>query len=193
MSKVIAASLVFVLAVSAGAFGDLLTLVQQQATQMNVSNGVNLLHGSQTASSAQNLVTNNEQHIGGICDSRACQSLMAAVTQSGAAWGECALIGLAQGLTVVGTQQQATADGFGPTAETQGLGMQASQSLARTDGEGGANGVHTIVLSAHQNAPAASESANIIGLQTSNVHGSPGSTSLVESDMHVTTTQTQSN
>jgi hypothetical protein len=193
MSKVIAASMVFVLIVGSGAFGTVLSLVQQQATQMDVCNSINLLHGSQTAASLQNLCVNDNQHIDGICDSRACQSLLASVAQSGTAYGDCALIGLAQGLNIIGTQQQAVADGFGSSAEAQGLGMQATQSLARTDGQGGAAGVHAIVLNAQQTAPAVTEGSSIIGLQMANVCGAPGSTSLVEGTMNVVTTQTQAN
>jgi hypothetical protein len=193
MSKVIAVSMVLVLAVGATTFGSVQDLVQQQGTQMAVNNGINLLHGSQTAASLQNLCVNNDQHIEGICHSRACETLLASIAQSGTAFGDCALIGLAQGLTVAGTQQQVVADGFGPSAEAQGLGMQACQSLARTDGSGGASGVHAVVLNAQQTAPAVSEGSSIIGLQTANVCGAPGSTSLVEGTMSVVTTQTQSN
>jgi hypothetical protein len=143
----------------------------------------------------QNLCVNNNQHAEGICNSSACQSLLASIAQSGMAHGDCALIGLAQELDVAGQQQQAVSEGVGPASQAQGLGMQAGQSLARTDGEGGASGVHAIVLNAQQHAenPATTlcEGSSIIGLQTSNVCGAPGSTALVEGTMSVVTTQTQ--
>ena len=195
MSKVIAASMVFVLVVGSGAFGDVVGLVQNEMTQMGVNNSVELLHGSQNAMSLQTLVLQNNQNITGICESHACQSLLAAVTQSGAAQGQCALIGLAQDLAVLGDQQQAVSQGYGPAGEAQGLGMQASQSLARTDGSGAADAVHVIVLNAQQNAqnPATTqnESSNVLGLQQGTVDGQPGSTALVQSSMSVVTTQTQ--
>jgi hypothetical protein len=197
MSKVIAASMVLVLAVGAAAFGDpnAVGLIQKQMTQMSVGNSINLLHGSQLASSIQNLCVNNNQQGTGICDAHACQSLLALITESGTAAGDCALIGLAQGLTVAGNQQQAVSEGVGPAGEAQGLGMQATQALGRTDGAGGATGVHAIVLNALQNAGnpgiALGECSSVIGLQNANVGGAPASTSLVEGSMTVVTTQSQ--
>jgi hypothetical protein len=195
MLKVIAASMVFALVVSGGAFGDVLGLIQHQQTQMGASNAINLLHGEQCASSNQNLLANNCQEIKGICDACAHQSLLGTTIQTASAQGLCALIGVAQELQVVGDQQQAVSQGVGPAQEAQGIGMTAGQSLARTDGLGMANATHVIVLNGGQGAsnPATSmsENASVLGTQMSSVNGQPGSTALVQSQMSVVTTQTQ--
>jgi hypothetical protein len=196
MSKVIAASMVFVLAISTGVFATTTAeILQGQVTNIAVTNSIDLLHGSQMAGSLQNLVVDNSQCIDGICSTAAHEGLFATVGQTANAYGQCALIGVAQSLGILGTQQQEVTQGVGPKAQTQGLEMLATQALGRGDGEGNANAVHILVAAADQSAgnPAGDmhESSNIIGMQTSTVDGQAGSTSLVNSSMHVQTQQTQ--
>ncbi len=195
MSKVIAASMVLVLVVGTGAFATTLGQVQDQVTQIGLTNNLDLLHGSQTGSSLQNLVVNNSQCGGGICDTGAHESLFAALGQVGNARGDCALVGVGQTLVIAGQQAQQVGEGVAPKAQLQGITLTAGQTLAKADGEGHGDALHTIVLEAEQGAanPAGDlhESSTIMGMQTSNVCGAPGATALITTGMTVTTAQTQ--
>ena len=192
MLKVIAASMVFVLVVGAGAFGG---IIQDLQTGIEVQNAIDLLHGSQWAGSNQNLVVDNEQCATGICSATAQESLFAAIGQVGETTGECGLVGLAQDLQIAGTQGQEVGDGIQPKAQVQGVALLAAQTLAKSDGQGAADALHTIVLNAGQTAqnPAGtlSESSTVMGMQQSYLNGAPGATAIVDTGMSVTTTQTQ--
>jgi hypothetical protein len=192
MLKVIAASMVFVLVVGTGAFGG---IIQDLHTGIEVQNAIDLLHGSQWAGSSQNLVVDNEQCATGICSAIAQESLFGAIGQVGTTTGECGLVGLAQDLQIAGTQGQEVGDGIQPKAQVQGLALLATQTLAKSDGQGAADALHTIVLNAGQTAqnPAGtlSESSTVMGMQQSYLNGAPGATAIVDTGMSVTTTQTQ--
>lgn len=197
MLKVIAASTVFVLVIGSGAFANVIgDITQQQDTMIGLHNDIELLHGSQAASSLQNLVVNNNQNAQGVCEAQAQESLFAAIGQVGNTCGNCGLVGVVQALQLQGQQAQEVTEGVGPKAQMQGLGMQASQTLAKADGQGAADALHTIVANACQEAenPAGelSESSTLMGMQVSNVAGAPGATSIVDTSMSVITTQTQS-
>jgi len=196
MSKVIAASMVLVLAISTGLLADgVVGQVQQQMTNLGVTNDLELMHGEQCASSLQNLVVNNEQCSTGICAAHVGEVFFAAIGQSADATGQCALVGAVQALTLTGTQGQQVAQGVGPKGQLQGVGLLAAQTLAKSDGAGGTNALHTIVANADQTAenPAGveHETSTIMGMQTSSLNGAPGATGLVDAHMAVTTTQTQ--
>jgi hypothetical protein len=104
-------------------------------------------------------------------------------------------VGVAQDLAIVGQQAQHVGAGFAPKAQLQGICLPAGQTLAKAGGEGHADALHTIVLEAEQSAanPAGSlrESSTLMGIQTSNICGAPGATSLVDTGMQVATAQTQ--
>jgi hypothetical protein len=195
MSKVIAASMVFVLVIGTSVFATTTSTVQQQLTDIALENLVNLNHGDQCASSLQNLVVNNAQCGEGLCNSGGREAFYASLGQSGSAMGDCGVILAQQGLTIEGAQQQTIGDGIGAKAQLQSVGMTAEQFLGRSDGEGSANAVHTIVLQGDQEAEnsagALNESSTIIGMQTSSVNGAPGSTAVVDGTMTVMTSQTQ--
>jgi hypothetical protein len=195
MLKVIAASMVLVVVIGSGAFATTLGQIQNQATQIGLTNNIDLLHGSQVAGSLQNLVVNNAQCATGICDAAAQQSMFASIGEAANACGNCALVGVAQNLALVGQQAQEVGEGIGPKAQLQGIGLVAQQTVAKADGEGHGDALHTIVANAEQGAenPAGAlhESATIMGMQTSNLSGAPGATGLVDAKMTVTTTQTQ--
>jgi hypothetical protein len=195
MLKVIAASMVFVLVVGSAASADVLGQIQDQVTQIGLSNNIDLLHGSQEASSLQNLVVNNEQCATGICSAVAHEGFFASLGQVGNSCGNCALVGVAQDLVIGGTQAQQVGEGIGPKAQVQGVVLQAGQTLAKADGEGHADALHTMVLQADQSAsnPAGDlhESSTTMGMQTSSISGAPGATGLVDAGMVVTTSQTQ--
>jgi len=192
MSKLITASIICVLLIGSSASADLLN---SQLTTIGVINTIDLLRGEQVANASQNLVVDNVQCATGMCNGIAQESLFAAIGQVGNAWGSCALVGVAQTVTAIGLQSQNIGDGVAPKAQLQTLSMIASQALGRGEGVGGANGLQTIVLRESQQAsnPAGimNESSSILGMQTGNVYGEPGSTALVNSTMAVTTTQEQ--
>jgi len=195
MLKVIAASMVLVVVIGSGAFATTLGQIQNQATQIGLVNNIDLLHGSQVAGSLQNLVVNNSQCATGICAAVAHESLFASIGEAANACGNCALVGVAQTLSLVGQQGQEVGEGIGPKAQIQGLGLVAQQTVAKADGEGHGDALHTIVANAEQEAtnPAGTlkETATIMGMQTSSLSGAPGATGLVDGKMTVTTTQTQ--
>jgi hypothetical protein len=190
--KIIGMSVVVALVLASSSFAD---LVQDLGTQIGVHNAIDLLHGSQQASSLQNLVVQNNQSASGVCQANASQNLLGAIGQVGNAQGNCALIGLIQDLQICGNQSQQIGQGCDPKAQTQDVGMAALQTVARADGDGAGNAIHTIVLNAGQNGGNASgslnEASSILGMQNSSVTGDAGSTSLVHSLMNVTTSQMQ--
>ncbi len=192
MGKVIVSSIVVVLVVASSSFAG---LVQDQITQIGLTNGIDLLHGSQNASSLQNLVVNNQQAGSGIHESGTQQSLFSALGQVGNTWGNCALVGLNQELDIAGLQSQEIGQGVEPKAQLQHLGLGAVQTLAKADGEGGADALHTIVVTGGQNSANAAGNLNqaqtLMCMQTSNLSGAPGATGLVSSVMQVTGNQTQ--
>jgi hypothetical protein len=187
MNKVTASSAV-VLLVASSCFAG---LVHDQITAVGLNNAINLLHGSQQAGSLQNLVVDNEQSAEGT----AVQSLFTSLGQVGNALGNCALVGLDQELSIAGTQAQDVGDCCDPKGQLQALGVSAGQTLAKADGEGNADALHTIVLMAGQSADNAAgnltDSQTVMGMQTPNITGAAGATGLVGTVMNVTTTQMQ--
>jgi hypothetical protein len=192
MSKVIASSIVVALVVASSSFA---TLVQDQISQIGLGNAIDLLHGDQAASSLQNLVVSNSQGTTGTCSSSVEQNLLSSLGQSANAVGSCALVGVIQDLDIAGVQSQEVGDGCDPKAQVQSLGLGASQTLAKSDGAGSGDALHTIVLNAGQTANNAAgsltESQTILGMQTSTINGAAGATGVVSSVMNVTTAQTQ--
>lgn len=195
MSKVIATSVVLVLVVSTGAFATLAGQIQNQITNIGLVTDVELMHGDQQANSLQNLVVDNQQCATGICSAVAHEGFFASIGQAAEACGQCALVGAVQNLVLGGTQAQEVGEGVGPKAQLQGVGLTATQTLAKADGAGGANALHTIVAQADQTAtnPAGqlTESSTIMGMQTSSLNGQAGANGYVDSGMTVTTSQTQ--
>jgi hypothetical protein len=92
-------------------------------------------------------------------------------------------------------QAQVVGDGVAPKAQLQSLDVVAAQALGKADGMGAANALHTIVVNEGQYANNAagtmSESATVMGMQTSTIQGQPGATGIVDSTMAVSTTQSQ--
>jgi hypothetical protein len=189
--------MVFVLVIGSGAFADSLIqgLLQDQITHIGLTNEISLMHGEQYGDTMQNLVVDNEQCANGACDTIAKECMFGAIGQVASACGECALIGVAQDLAVIGIQGQAIGEGCAPKAQLQSLDLLAGQGVARADGEGGGDALHTIVLDESQygSNPAGhmSESSTVMGMQTSHINGEPCATGMVESTMAVSTSQTQ--
>jgi hypothetical protein len=166
-------------------------LVHDQVTSIGLTNAIDLLHGTQQAGSLQNLVVHNEQS----ADGTAVESLFASLGEVGNAQGNCALLGVDQLVNITGVQGQNVGDCLDPKSQLQTLGVAAGQMLARADGEGGADALHTIVLTAGQSADNAAgnltENQTIMGMQTPTVAGAAGSTSAVRGVMNVMTAQSQ--
>jgi hypothetical protein len=192
MVKIIGTSVVVALLVASNSFAN---LIHNQGTGIGLTNVIELLHGDQSASSTQNLVVSNDQSATGVCGASAAQSLFNSLGQVGNAWGECALVGLTQDIGITGNQSQDLGDACDPKAQVQSLGLEACQALSKSDGAGGGDAVHTIVLTAGQSgtnaAGSLNESQNILGMQTSNITGHAGATGVVSSVMDVCTSQTQ--
>lgn len=192
MSKVIAASMVFVLVIGAGASAQLL---HEQFTGIGLTNALQLLQGDQQASSQQNLVVDNSQCATGICGTLASQNLFASVGEAATAWGYCGNVAVLQELLIGNQQEQAVAEGVGPKLQAQSLSLEVGQLLSKTNGAGYGDALHTVVLNAGQNANNASgqmnESATIMGMQTSTLYGEPGAQGSVGGTMTVQTVQQQ--
>ncbi len=192
MSKLIAASMVFVLLVGSSALAD---LVQDQFTGIGLTNALALMNGDQSAGSMQNLVVDNAQCATGICGGLAEEYLFAAVGQSGSATGYCGLVDVIQVLGIDGMQAQTVGDGVAPKAQLQTLNVVAGQALGKAQGMGAADALQTIVINEGQSAKNAAgvmnESATVMGMQTSTLYGEPGATGIVDSTMAVTTSQAQ--
>lgn len=180
MSKVIAASMVFLLLATSGALAD---LTQEQHTGIGLTNTIALLSGEQSASSMQSLVIDNAQFADGVEE-----YLFAAVGQSGNADGCCGVVDVIEALSIDGLQRQMLG------AQTQTLGVVAGQSLGKAEGLGAANALQTLVVNEGQSAGPGGvmdESATVLGMQTANTFGQPGATNVVDSSMVVTTGQSQ--
>ena len=199
MFKVVAVSVAVVLMIGSGAFGQgsvMGAIGQMQNTNVLLGNTVQLLQGSQAADAIQNLAVANDQSATRACGAMAGQTFLANLAEIGHASGECAIVGVVQGLTAVGMQAQAIGDGCDPKSQGQSLAMAAEQGLLKSQGPGAGSGLHQIVLREDQGAQnpagAMQESSAILGLQSSNLTGSACATGAVESTMAVTTVQTQS-
>lgn len=192
MSKAITVTTVFVLLIGSVASAD---LIQDQLTGIGLTNAVALMNGDQHAGSMQNLVVDNAQTATGMCGSMAEEYLFAAIGQSADACGVCGLVDAVQILGIDGMQAQMVGDGVAPKAQAQSLNVVAAQALGKADGMGVADALHTIVVNEGQYASNAagvlSESATVMGMQTSTIQGQPGATGIVDSTMAVSTTQTQ--
>ncbi|MBN2560349.1 MAG: hypothetical protein JXQ75_05405 [Phycisphaerae bacterium] len=192
MSKVIAASMVFVLVIGAGASAQLL---HEQFTGIGLNNALQLLQGDQQASSQQNLVVDNSQCATGMCGTLAGQNLFASVGEAATAWGYCGNVGVLQELLISNQQEQAVTEGVGAKAQAQNLILDVGQVLSKAGGAGYGDALHTVVLNADQNANNASgqmaETATIMGMQTSTLYGEPGAQGSVGGTMTVQTVQSQ--
>jgi hypothetical protein len=197
MLKVVTVSVAVVLMIGSGAFGDPITgaIGQMQNTNIGLANTVQLLQGHQAADAIQNLAVCNDQSATRACGAMAGQSMLANLAEIGHASGDCAVVGVLQGLTAVGMQAQAVGDCCDPKSQGQSLAMVAEQGLLKSEGPGAGSGLHQIVLREDQGASnpagAMQETSAILGLQSSNLTGSACATGAVESEMHVTTVQTQ--
>jgi len=196
MLKVVTVSVAVVLLVSSGAFAQVGIISQLQNTNIGLGNTVQLLQGHQAADAIQNLAVANDQSANRACGAIAGQSLLANLAEIGHASGDCAIVGVIQGLTAVGMQAQAIGDACGPKTQGQSLAMIAQQGLIKSEGPGAGSGLHQIVLREDQGAanPAGAmrESSAVLGLQSSNLTGAACATGAVNSTMSVNTIQTQS-
>ncbi len=197
MLKVVAVSVAVVLMIGSSAFGDVLGAIgQMQNTNVGLANTVQLLQGHQAADAIQNLAVCNDQSSTRACGAMAGQTFLANLAEIGHASGDCAIVGVLQGLTAVGMQAQAIGDCCDPKSQGQSLALAAEQSLLKSEGPGAGSALHQIVLREDQGAqnPAGGmqESSAILGLQSSNLTGSACATGAVQSEMAVTTVQTQS-
>jgi len=198
MLKVVAVSVAVVLMIGSGAFGQTPqgAIGQMQNTNIGLLNNVQLLQGHQAADAIQNLAVCNDQSSTRACGAMASQSMLANLAEIGHASGDCAIVGVLQGLTAQGMQAQAIGDCTDPKSQGQSLILAAEQGLIKQEGPGAGSGLHQIVLREDQAAanPAGTmqETSAVLGLQSSNLTGSACATGAVQSEMSVSTVQTQS-
>ncbi len=188
MFKTIASSMIVVSVIASGAFAGAL---HDQITAIGATNAIQLDQGSQTAQSLQNLIVDNQQSIVGI----AAESFFGSIGQSLNACGECAEIGASQGLDIAGGQWQNIGDCVDAKAQGGTLDLSALQGLSRANGVGGASALHTIVLNGGQSGTNAlgdlHETTTVMGMQTSDLVGEPGSAAIILTGMSVTGSQAQ--
>lgn len=163
---------------------------QAQDAVIGLGNTIQLLQGNQAANAIQNLAVSNCQDFDGNT-----QSLLANLAEIGHASGECAIVGVGQALTAMGSQAQLIGDGCGDKAQGQSLGLTAGQELIKTEGPGAGSALHQIVLDEGQygvNMAGTMQAASaILGLQNTDLTGAACATGNVDSTMGVNTTQTQ--
>jgi hypothetical protein len=196
MSKLVTLSVVVVLLTATGTFAQALGAIDHiQDSFVGLNNQIDLQHGHQNAASQQNLCVDNSQAASQICGSYGNERFLGNFVQTGNAWGDCAVVGLVQQVSAVGSQAQFVGQCVGPKAQGQNLILGAVQGLAKTAGPGGGDANHVIVLQESQEAANSAgtmqESTNIVGLQDSSINGTAAATGAVSSTMDVQTTQNQ--
>jgi len=104
-------------------------------------------------------------------------------------------VGVLQELLIGNQQEQAVTEGVGAKLQAQSLTLDVGQVLSKAGGAGYGDALHTVVLNADQNANNASgqmtETATIMGMQTSTLYGEPGAQGSVGGTMTVQTVQSQ--
>ena len=170
-------------------------ITQMEDFTANIGNAVNLLHGTQSASSSNLLTVLNNQSAGTPCLTFAKQEQIGFFSQVGSADGMCALIGLEQQITGAGVQMQSIGEGVGPKLQGQELALLATQGVAKADGAGTATADQVMSISQDQNAMnaagPANESSVVFGVQNAMISGAPGATGMAGGSIGVSTSQTQ--
>ena len=185
MSKVIAISVVAtIMFVGSTAMADVGGVLQYQNLGNTMLNGIELMHGDQTADSTNWTTIQNNQHSDGACGLFACEDQTGFFSQVGWADGYCSLIDLDQSVIGMATQQQTI--GAASKLETQTLTLSGDQLLTKSDAE------QIMSLAQNQSADSPMNQASIVfGTQSGTVNGAPGATGATGSSMLVTTTQEQ--
>jgi hypothetical protein len=191
-------SIAIVLLIGSGAFAQGNAAINQlQQTSIGLGSTIHLLQGHQAADAIQNLAVANGQSADRPCGAYANQGLLANLAEIGHASGDCALVGVLQGLSIVGSQAQLIGDACGPKTEGQTINLLADQGIVKSEGPGEGSGLHQIVFRADQGAGNAAgglqQSAAILGLQNSSLAGSACATGAVNSAMSVSTIQSHLN
>ena len=182
MSKVITASMMCVLLIGSGAFA---ALVQDQYTDIGLMNSLDV-RGRQQVGSAQHLEVDNSQSVVSNRNGRAEESLSATIGQSANADGACShsLIGVVQALGLEGEQAQTVGIGLARKAQNQTLGLEATQTLSKPEGEGQANARHSFAVNEDQYGRNAagrmSQSSAVTGTQESSLSGNHGAVGVVQ-------------
>jgi hypothetical protein len=188
MFKAVTSSMIVIGVIASGALAGSL---HDQITGIGAVNNIQLDHGSQTAQSLQNLVVDNQQVIVGA----AGEGFFGSIGQALNAAGDCGLVGATQSLNILGNQMQNIGICVEPKSQGESLDVTALQSLARANGFGAADALHTIVLNASQGGANAAgsldEASTVMGMQTSAIEGLPGANGLVQAGITVSGTQLQ--
>ncbi len=188
MFKAVVSSMIVVGVIASGAVAASL---HEQLTGIGATNAIQLQQGDQTAQSLQNLVVDNQQAIVGA----ASENFFGSIGQAVNAIGSCGLIGATQNLSIVGNQMQNIGECVSAMTQGESLNLTALQGLSRANGEGAADALHTIVLNESQSGVNAvsslDEASTVMGMQTSQISGLPGSAGVAQAGMTVTGAQIQ--
>jgi len=125
----------------------------------------------------------------------AIQDDNAILTQRAGAVGLCSVLGVSQTGSVIGVQSQFVAGWSGPKVQGQGIAVDLTQGLTKSEGAGAATASHQFIGDSLQTAGSPSGSMSedrLINVdQNAGIQGLPGSNAGVASGMLVVATQTQ--
>jgi len=125
----------------------------------------------------------------------AIQDDNAIFTQRAGAVGLCSVLGVSQTGSVIGGQSQIVAGWSGPKAQTQGIEVDLSQGLTKSEGAGAATASHQFIGDSLQTAGSPSGSMSegrlVNVAQDTSLQGLPGSGASVVSGMLVVASQVQ--
>lgn len=191
MSKVLT-SLMAVVLVSTVAVAD---ISQTESFLTGLANGVNLVQCETQAASSNSLLLDNKQCAIGGCGTSGEQFQVGIFTQSAAANGNCAMIGVLQNVAAAGQQVQLITNGVGPKGQQETLTLSAGQAVAKQDGAGTGTANQLVALSQGQTgtnvAGTVRQSSAVVSTQGAFVNGIPTAMGQAGSTTQVTTTQTQ--
>lgn len=191
MSKVMT-SLVAVLLVASVTMAD---VTQTETYLSGLGNVVGLVQCQTEAQSVNNLILDNQQCAVGTCGVNASEYQMGVFRQAAAACGTCTALGITQDIASAGLQTQNIGNGVAAKQQGEALGLQATQTLTKGNGEGSGTASMLSALSTGQMgancAGTLSQSSSVVNCQDATVHGIPGATLAAGSTTQVSTSQTQ--
>lgn len=170
-------------------------IIQWEQFGVGMNNGVQLLIGSQQLNSNNFLTIQNDQTESNTLGSAASQNQLGFFNQNAAGAGITANIGSLQGLVVMAGQLNMVEDGVGLKGQTQGIGINATNNVARAAGAGWGTGDQTFLVqqghTGYNHLGKGIENSTVFGQQTANVNGIAGSQGQAGSSTTVAVHQVQ--
>jgi len=170
-------------------------IIQDEGYGIGAGNLLTLVGGCGMVGDAKIAVVSLGQTTIRLCCLWAIQDDNAILTQKAGAVGLCSVLGVWQTGSVIGGQSQFVAGWSGPKAQGQGLEVDLTQGLTKSEGAGAATASHQFIGDSLQTAGSPSGSMSedrlIDVAQDARIQGLPGSNAGVASGMFVAATQTQ--